>query len=101
MVPTDSGAKIMAKKTLYLVQAENWVEQPIVHWETDQSNVHQENVVLTASVADASSPPISAPSRGQTATTLVVRMDHRVAMQLLGQLTVLGRSMGWLPEAKG
>ena len=76
-------------------------DKPVVYWEATFSNAHREDVVLTASIADDPSPPILPPLRGQTATTLEVRMDRQVAIQLYAKLTELGRSMGWLPNKEG
>jgi hypothetical protein len=38
------------------------------------------------------------PNRGQTATSLAIQMDARVASDLYVRLGNLGRSMGWLPQ---
>jgi hypothetical protein len=86
---------------LYLSQAHHELAAPIVDCEVDFSNVHPENVVLTASISDGPRPPILAPTRGRTATTLAFRMDQRAAMMLHARLGELGRSMGWLPAAGG
>ena len=75
-------------------------DQPVIYWEVTFSSAHREDVVLTASIADGQGTPLTSPTLGQTATTLEVRMDRQVAIQLHAKLTELGHSMGWLPETK-
>jgi hypothetical protein len=86
----------------YLTPAQGHHElaEPVVDCEVDQSPGHPADVVLTASISDGPGRAIFAPQRGTTATTLAFRMDHRAAMKLHARLTELGRSMGWLKEAK-
>jgi hypothetical protein len=45
-------------------------------------------------------PPVFPPARGQTDTTLTIRMDLEVAISLYSQLGELGRSAGWLAKEK-
>jgi hypothetical protein len=99
-VQTESGAKVMPVP-LYLTQDHHELTDAVVDCEVDFSNVHLENVVLTASIADGPNRPILAPRRGQTATTLAFRMDQRAAMMLQARLAELGRTMGWLQETTG
>jgi len=73
-------------------------DQPVVYWDVMFSTTKGGNVVLTASIEDDPNPPIFPALRGQTATTLALRMDQRVAFDLYGKLDVLIRTIGWLPE---
>lgn len=86
---------------LCLAMGHHELAEPVVDCEVDWSNVHHEEVVLTASIAGGPSPPIWAPPRGRTATTLAFRMDRQAAMMLHARLTQLAQTMGWLPETKG
>jgi hypothetical protein len=54
-------------------------------------------VELIASLLSHPTTPM-APTRGQTATTLAIRMDSQAAMNLYTQLGELGQKMGWLPQ---
>jgi hypothetical protein len=76
-------------------------DRPVIHWEATYAPGNRGDVVLTASIADDPNSGTSAPLRGQTATTLEVRMDRQAAMNLYAKLTELGRSMGWLPKEEG
>jgi hypothetical protein len=69
-------------------------------WRPEFMDTNPPSVVLTASIQFPPSPP-AYPTHLPWATTLAVQMDHRVAMRLYEQLGELGRSMGWLPQARG
>jgi hypothetical protein len=85
---------------VYLPQGHHELGAPVVDCEVDHSNVHLENVVLTASIESGPGKPMFALQRGITATTLAFRMDRQAAMRLHGRLSELARSMGWLPKAE-
>jgi len=86
---------------LHLPVGHHELSEPVVDCEVDWTTAHVEDVVLTASIAGGPNPPIVAPPRGRTATTLAFRMDRQAAMMLHARLTELGRTMGWLPETRG
>lgn len=71
--------------------------KPVVFWSVQALPGTSPKVELLASLLSHPT-SLPEPTRGQTATTLAIRMDLRVAMSLYLQLGELGRSMGWLPK---
>ncbi len=80
--------------TVDLPQADHVLSVPIVHWSAEFVDAIPPMVELLASI-ESGPRQTSAPIRGQTATSLAVRMDALVAIRLYEQLGDLIRSMGW------
>ena len=85
-------------QTLNLAAGDHEASMSAVDW--SPSYVYGTHPALVELIASFESEPRAqfAPSRGSTATTLALRMDARVAIELYGTLGELGRSMGWLPQ---
>ena len=67
------------------------IEQPVIRW---NANASATVITLTASIQSGPIPPIS---QALGATSVALRMDRLVAMQLHAKLGELARSMGWPP----
>jgi hypothetical protein len=72
---------------------------PVLAWSVAPIEAQTPTLELIASIASHPKTPPFPPTRGQTATTLAIRMGPQAAMQLYEQLGELGRSMDWLPPA--
>jgi len=84
-----------------LTHGDHDVPDSVVAWSADYvPGSHPPLVELIASIQ--SSPRISmAQARGQTATSVGVRMDALVATALYEKLGDLIRNMGWQPQVTG
>jgi hypothetical protein len=79
---------------------EHELEEPVLAWSVETLDGPAPMVELLASLRSQPMTPLFPMTRGQTATTLAIRMDPVVAMKLYEQLGELGRRMGWRqPEA--
>jgi hypothetical protein len=76
------------------------LSDPVVSWSATFIDSIPPGVQLTASIQSGPNPPIF-PNPGPAATTLVIQMNARVAIELYVKLGNLARSMGWLPQTKG
>jgi hypothetical protein len=83
-----------------LPQGSHELSDPVVSWSATFIDSIPPGVQLTASIQSGPSPPLF-PNPGPTATTLVIQMDARVAIELYTKLGNLARSMGWLPQTEG
>ena len=82
---------------LILTQGDHDLGDPVVSWLIHHVDANPPAVELIASIQSGPR-QTSAPTRGETATTLAIRMDARVAIDLHRRLGELGRRMGWLPQ---
>jgi hypothetical protein len=74
---------------------------PAVHWSVRYINgTHPPQVEMIASLESATRQTTAA-NRGQTATSLTIPMDAKVAIAWYEELGRELRSMGWLPQAEG
>jgi hypothetical protein len=83
---------------LTLPQAAHELAESVVAWQAELVDSLPPSVKLTASIQSDPAIPIS-PIQGPTATSVAIRMDARVAIDLYEKLGELGRSMGWLPQS--
>ena len=81
---------------LNLAQANHELLEPVVGWLVRPlADAWPPAVELTASIQSSPTPPIFPPTQGQTATTLAIRMDARVAIDLWRRIGLTAHSMGW------
>ena len=85
---------------VYLPQGEHALSAGVVHWTADFVDAIPPAVKLTASI-ESDPRQMTSPTQGQTATSLAIQMDARVASDLYLRLADLGRRMGWLPQIEG
>lgn len=86
---------------LVLPQGDHDLAEAVVGWLAHHSDAHPPAVELIASI-EAGLRQTSTPSRGQTATSLALRMDARVALDLYRRIGLVAAQMGWqLPPASG
>jgi hypothetical protein len=92
-VPTNPEANLMAT-SLVLPQGDHDLTEPAVGWLARFVDAQPPAVEL---IAEIQSPPrqTSFQNRGQTATSLAIQMDARVAIDLYRRIAALARSMGW------
>jgi hypothetical protein len=79
---------------LFLSQADHSIEHPIVAWTATYLDAHPPQVQLVASI-ESGLRQTTTPSAGQTATSLAMAMDARVAIRLYEQVGDLIRQMHW------
>lgn len=65
-----------------------------IDWKADFSDAIPPQVELIASI-EADPTPRIYPNQVQTATTLAIRMDARVAIELDRRIALLAQRMGW------
>lgn len=65
-----------------------------IEWRIRGVDSHPPQVELIASIATEPTPP-PVPLQEQTATTVAIRMDARVAIHLYRRIGLIARSMGW------
>jgi hypothetical protein len=80
-----------------LPQGDHALAAPVVHWNAEFVDAIPPAVKLIASI-ESGRRQTTAPNQGQTATSLAIQMDARVASDLYLRLADLGRRMGWLPQ---
>jgi hypothetical protein len=80
-----------------LPQGDHALGEPVVSWLVHHVDANPPGVELIASIQSGLR-QTSVPTRGETATTLAIQMDARVAIDLHRRLGELGRRMGWLPQ---
>jgi hypothetical protein len=86
---------------LVLPQADHDLTDEIVGWLAHSVDANPPAVELIASI-ESGPRQTSAPSRGQTATSLALHMDARVALELYQRIGLLAQQMGWrLPPLDG
>ena len=85
---------------LVLPQADISLESPILAWSATYLDAHPPQVRLVASI-DSGLRQTTAPSAGQTATSLAMAMDARVAIRLYEELGDLIREMHWQQYVTG
>jgi hypothetical protein len=85
---------------LILPQADHSLESQIVHWSAKYLDAHPPQVRLVASI-ESGLRQTTAPSVGQTATSLAMAMDARVAIRLYEELGDLIREMRWQQYVTG
>jgi hypothetical protein len=84
-----------------LTQGDHDVPDPVTAWSVSYlTGSHPPLVELIASIQSAPR-QMTGLSRGQTATSVGVEMDARVAMELYEKLGDLIRSMGWQQHIAG
>ena len=83
-----------------LAPGDHDLTKPVVSWAAQIVSATSPTVELIAAFLSHPHPPVFPPARGQTDTTLTIRMDLEVAMSLYSQLGELGRSAGWLAKEK-
>jgi hypothetical protein len=79
---------------LLLAQADYEIQEPIVGWSAHYLDASPPMVELIASVRSGPR-QTSAPSRGNTATSVAIQMDVQVAINLYQRIADLAHSMGW------
>ena len=79
-----------------LAPGDHDLTKPVVSWTAQIVSATSPTVELIAALLS----PVFPPARGQTDTTLTIRMDLEVAISLYSQLGELGRSAGWLAKEK-
>jgi hypothetical protein len=79
---------------LDLTEGDHDLSEPAVAWLPHAIDSHPPQVELIASI-QSSPRRTSVPNRGETATSVAIRMDARVAIDLHARLTRLARRMGW------
>lgn len=77
-----------------LAQGDHEVLDPAVEWTAHFVDASPPAVELIASIQSGPR-QTSLPIRGQTATSLAIRMDARVALNLYRRIGELARTMGW------
>jgi hypothetical protein len=77
-----------------LPQGDHVLPEPVVHWKAEPLDSIPPSVKLIASV-ESGPRQTTAPTQGETATSVAIHMDARVAIALYERLGDLIRSMGW------
>jgi hypothetical protein len=86
--------------SLILPQADHSLEADVVHWSANYLDAHPPQVKLVASI-ESGPRQTSAPSAGQTATSLAMAMEARVAIRLYEELGDRIREMHWQQYVTG
>ena len=84
-----------------LAPGDHDLTEPVASWTAQIVSATSPTVELVAALLSHPHPPVFSSARGQTDTTLTIRMDLKVAMSLYSQLGELGRSTGWLAQEEG
>jgi hypothetical protein len=77
-----------------LPHGDHEIIEQAVGWIVRYRDAHPPQVTVIASI-ESGPRQTTAPSQGQTATSLAIHMDARVAIDLYQRLGNLARSMGW------
>ena len=85
---------------VYLPQGSHVLAESTVGWKAKFLDAQPPAVELVASI-ESGPRQTSAPTLGQTATTLAIPMDAQVAIRLYEELGDLIRDMGWQQYVEG
>ena len=77
-----------------LPRGDHEITQFVIDWKADFIDAVPPQVELIASIGSDPTPQIY-PYQAQAATTLAIRMDAWVAIELYRRIALLARRMGW------
>jgi hypothetical protein len=84
----------MMANQIALPHGDHELTDQTIGWLARYRDAHPPQVTLIASI-ESGPRQMTAPTQGQTATSLAIHMDARVAIDLYRRIGLLARSMGW------